>query len=133
MLILDQGEISFKKKTLSMSLHSKLIEESSRTFQAPTQKFWTFSRINGIQGHFNDHSHVKASANIVSYSELQPQRSRLKSILCFSMIIITMDWRKSRFMVTRVGANEVIKASLKLNMKPQKSAESKLNPNKFYA
>ena len=44
-----------------------------------------------------------------------------------------MDWRKSRFMVTRVGANEVIKASLKLNMKPQESAESKLNPNKFYA
>ena len=36
-------------------------------------------------------------------------------------------------MVTRVGANEVIKASLKLNMKPQKSAESKLNTNKFYA
>lgn len=36
-------------------------------------------------------------------------------------------------MVTRVGANEVIKASLKLKMKPQKSAESKLNPNNFNA
>ena len=38
-------------------------------------------------------------------------------------------------MVTRVGASfyEVIKATLKLKMKPQKSAESKLNPNKFYA
>ena len=38
-------------------------------------------------------------------------------------------------MVTRVGASfyEVIKASLKLKMKPPKSAESKMNPNNFYA
>lgn len=80
------GENKLKKNTFHVTTFK--VEESSRTFQAPAQKFWTFSRINGIQGHFNDHIRVEASANIVSYSKLQTQRSRLKS-----MIIITMDWR----------------------------------------